>query len=80
MGSLVKKAVQQVRGARSELSKQFTGIDPLSRIGTNKGGTAPGAAGRPGARRRSQPGRSTTPGLGPPRTPLSPQPIKGPPR
>lgn len=81
MGSLVKKAVSQIQASKGGMSNPLTGIDPLTRMGTNQGGTgAPGAAGRPGARRRGQPGRRPGPGLGPPRTPLAPQPIKAPPR
>lgn len=74
----IKDMIKRSRDMRSgTYSTQYTGIDPASRQGTNTGGertgsTAPGAGGR----RRRRPG----PGVGPLRTPLSPQPVMRPQR
>jgi hypothetical protein len=71
--SKIKDMFRKARDVRGgTYSTQYTGIDPKSRAGTNKGGTT--APTGPKGRRR--PG----PGVGPARTPLSPQPVMRAPR
>lgn len=77
----MSKIKDMIRNASSmkkygSLSGRYTGIDPASRQGTNPGGERTGSQGGGRGRRGRRPG----PGVGPPRTPLSPQPVMRAPR